>query len=68
MCLTDYNNPAPDAQKEDLHSANDRVVRGDSWRLDQYYARAAYRNLDFPNHRDLSLGFRVVGVWSRPII
>ena len=59
-CLTDYYNPAPDAQKDDLHSANDRVVRGGSWYYGQNGARAAFRYGYAPNVRYLRLGFRVV--------
>jgi formylglycine-generating enzyme required for sulfatase activity len=49
---------------DDLHdtgvSQARRVVRGGSWNLNQYFARASYRSPNRPDDRGFSSGFRVV--------
>ena len=59
-CLTDYNNPASDAARENVRSDAWRVLRGGSWVINQGDARAACRGLDFPDNRDFYVGFRLV--------
>jgi formylglycine-generating enzyme required for sulfatase activity len=59
-CLTDFKNPAPDAQRENLQTDEWRVLRGGSWLYDQVNARAACRDDFRPGVRFGSVGFRVV--------
>jgi len=59
-CLTDYNNPAVSASKENISNNNTRVQRGGSWRYDRDFARAAYRYYFNPLNRYINIGFRVV--------
>lgn len=59
-CLTNYRNPAPDAQAENLRNANTRVLRGGSWGNILDGARAAARFSHVPDLRYSSYGFRLV--------
>ena len=60
-CLSDYNNPASDAQRENLHTDNWRVLRGGSWASARDYARAVDRYIGLlPAIRLDDFGFRVV--------
>ena len=58
-CLTDYENPASDADRENIRSSARRVLRGGSW--DDYHnlARASYRFYRNPSYRYDEIGFRV---------
>jgi formylglycine-generating enzyme required for sulfatase activity len=55
-CRNEYSDPS----KTQPGGYASRVVRGGSWILDQYFARAASRYLWPPDNRDGSGGFRVV--------
>ena len=55
----DYPYRAGDG-REIISSSGFRVVRGGSWHIGQYAARAAYRDFNFPSNRNFSIGFRVV--------
>jgi formylglycine-generating enzyme required for sulfatase activity/serine/threonine protein kinase len=60
-CLTDYNNPAPDASSENTRTTNSRVLRGGSWGGSGGAARAVGRYyFGLPYARSLDRGFRVV--------
>lgn len=59
-CLSNYENPALLAAKENLRNDKRRVLRGGSWYGNQMFARAVYRNLNHPASRNLNIGFRVV--------
>ena len=59
-CMSDYHNPAPDAQQENLRTDNWRVLRGGSWVNYLMLARAVYRHISFPAYRYYSFGFRLV--------
>jgi iron(II)-dependent oxidoreductase len=52
----------PDDGRENLEAGDEilRVLRGGSWSSDQDNARCAYRVRNFPNDRDVIMGFRVV--------
>jgi len=58
-CLSDYKNPAQMAAEENISSHSRRVLRGGSWNLPNYDARAVYRNNYNPNSRLKSDGFRL---------
>ncbi|QQS46817.1 MAG: SUMF1/EgtB/PvdO family nonheme iron enzyme [Acidobacteriota bacterium] len=47
-CLSDYEKPQLDPGKEKLNTKNARILRGGSWYLNQDFARAVYRNLNYP--------------------
>ncbi len=55
-CLNRYNEP----DNVDLSGTDLRVVRGGSWNYDLYDARAVFRSGNYPDGRDLYIGFRVV--------
>jgi formylglycine-generating enzyme required for sulfatase activity len=40
--------------------SGERLLRGGSWLIDSWLARAAFRNYNHPGNRGLSIGFRVV--------
>ena len=64
-CLTDYRNPAPLAEHENVRSNALRVLRGGSWSNGDRSARAASRDGLDPLYRgygSLNFGFRVVCV------
>ena len=59
-CLTDYENPQTDPEKENVRSGARRVLRGGSWSNGRYGARAVFRGLSDPSDRSYGSGFRVV--------
>lgn len=60
-CLTAYDKPEIDLNKQSLSSSIGRVLRGGSWYLDlASYLRSAVRNWNLPNFRNNSTGFRCV--------
>jgi formylglycine-generating enzyme required for sulfatase activity len=58
-CLTEYNNPAPDAASENISATNRRVLRGGSWYDFRNVARAVHRGNYSPDSRLINFGFRV---------
>jgi formylglycine-generating enzyme required for sulfatase activity len=65
-CLSDYNKPAIDVRKENVRTENYRVLRGGSWFVDHFFARAVYRLNLHPAARPDLIGFRVVVVLRPP--
>jgi formylglycine-generating enzyme required for sulfatase activity len=59
-CLSNYNGPAIEIQKENLATEDMRVLRGGSWANNQMFARAVYRYSNHPASRNFNIGFRVV--------
>jgi formylglycine-generating enzyme required for sulfatase activity/pimeloyl-ACP methyl ester carboxylesterase len=65
-CLSSYDKPATEAQRENLRTDDRRVLRGGSWFYGNDFARAVSRNLnDHPSARGDPIGFRVCR-WVRP--
>ena len=58
-CLTEYAQPAPRLEDENLRSKERRVVRGGSWGSYQSLARAVSRFNWLPSFRYYYLGFRL---------
>lgn len=53
----------PQDGREDMQSTDPRVLRGGSFDLNQWRARCAYRNGDYPAVRSNRYGFRVAVVF-----
>ena len=63
-CAAYQDSPSSDPSGDETATA--RVVRGGSWGSDARYCRAAYRDGNGPQSRNVYLGFRVAAVPPSP--
>lgn len=64
-CLSNYDKPALEARKENVHTEKKRVLRGGAWFVVHFAARAVFRLILHHAGRGDDVGFRVVCV-ARP--